>query len=511
MRSRFSPLHGPALVLATVLSLAAPTSEPRAESAPAPRPNILFILTDDQRFDALGTAGHPYLKTPNLDALAAEGVMFENAFVTTSLCSPSRASILTGLYGHAHGVLDNVTEMDPALPTFPSMLHDAGYETAFVGKWHMGGASDEPRPGFDHWVSFKGQGVYRDPVFNVNGVRAKEEGYVTDLITDHAVEWLERLRHADYNVHDEKRPPGRLHPPFLLYVSHKAVHAEFDAADRHCGTYANVEHPRPDTMADTDENYRGKPDWVRRQRDSWHGVDLMYNGTTDYDRFVRDYAETMLAVDDSVGRLLDKLRALGELDRTLVVFTSDNGFQFGEHGLIDKRTMYEASIRVPMIARCPALFSGGRRAREMALNVDLAPTFLEAAGVPVPESMHGRSLLPLLRAEGVPWRDAFLYEYFWERGFPQTPTVLGVRTDRYKFMQTHGVWDRLELYDLANDPDERNNLLGEYMIRGEGGTMESLVERKAPPELKSLMREMRGRLRTLLEEVGCAEEPNWRR
>lgn len=465
--------------------------------APAADPpglrNIVFILVDDLRYDALGFMGHPFLETPHIDALAKNGCVFENAFVTTSLCSPSRATILTGLYAHAHGVFDNSTPLNDSIPTFPRELQKAGYRTAFVGKWHMGGESDDPRPGFDHWVSFRGQGVYVDPTFNINEERAKVSGYVTDLITDHSIDFIEENQ-------------GR---PFLLYVSHKAVHAEFRPADRHKGCYARMTYPRPATMENTEATYRGKPSWVRAQRESWHGVDGMYDKKVDFDQFARDYAETMRAVDDSVGRIMESLRERGLLESTLLVFTSDNGFQFGEHGLIDKRTMYEASIRVPLLAHCPALIPPGSRSDELVTNADLAPTFLELAGIAAPQTMHGRSIVPLLRGEDVELRDAFLYEYFWERSFPQTPTVLGIRTKTHKFMRYHGIWDKYELYDLASDPHETCNLLGDYRVGTEAGTLDQLIRRNAHPELKDVFEPLHKRLLELLRETGCSPEPRW--
>ncbi len=457
--------------------------------------NILFILTDDQRFDALGLV-NPYFETPHLDDLAKGGILFENAFVTTSLCSPSRASFLTGQWAHRHGVLDNSTPLDPATPTFPRLLQQAGYETAFVGKWHMGGDSNEPRPGFDHWVSFRGQGVYLDQRFNVNGEYRNTKGHTSDRITDFAVEYLQR-------PHDK---------PFMLYVSHKAVHADFVPAERHEGSYDGREYPRPATMADTEENYAGKPTWVRAQRNTWHGVDGMYHHTVEYDDFTRRYAETLRSVDDNVGRIVETLKGLGLLESTLIVFTSDNGFQFGEHGLIDKRTMYEASIRVPMIAHCPELFAGGQRRQQMVLNVDICPGFLEAAGVPVPETVQGRSFYPLLADSAAEWRDAFAYTYFWERAFPQTPTVLGLRTDQYAYMRYHGVFDRYELYDIVADPDETKNLIGDYYTTTEAGNVEARINvSDAPKELKDLFKTLDARLNEELERIGCAREPNWRR
>lgn len=471
-------------------------------------PGIVFILVDDQRFDAAGFAGHPFLQTPHLDALAAAGLVFENAFVTTSLCSPSRASFLTGLYAHRHGVLDNSSDLAPELPTFPTIVQDRGFRTAFVGKWHMGGANDSPRPGFDRWVSFPGQGRYLDQPLNVDGERIQSPGYITDVLTDYAVDFLD--------VNEDR--------PFLLYLSHKAVHSPFTPAPRHDGSYAGLDWPKPDTMANTDANYAGKPEWVREQRDSWHGVDGMYDRKVDFDDFVLDYNETLRAVDDSVGRIVETLKRLGRLEDTLIIYSSDNGFQFGEHGLIDKRTMYEPSIRVPMVVHWPAVVSANSRRSELITNLDIAPTFIELAGGEVPESMQGHSFMGLLQGDSANWRDAFLYEYFWERMFPQTPTVLGVRTQTHKLMKYHGVWDRYELYDLVNDPEERNNLIGdyqtttgigqvEYRVLGAPAPIDSLIDLFGTgtddPQLRELFSNLHDRLNQLLAETGCAPEPNW--
>jgi len=462
-----------------------------ANAAAAPR-NIVLILTDDQRYDALGVL-NPYFDTPNLDALAQGGILFEHAFVTTALCSPSRGSILTGQWAHRHGVLDNVTALPEDTPTFPRMLQGAGYETAFIGKWHMGGESDAPRPGFDHWISFRGQGVYLNQVFNVNGKATPTQGHNVDRVTDFALEFLRTPR--------EK--------PFMLYVSHKAVHADFVPAERHAGSYTGRQYAHPDTMADTEENYAGKPAWVRAQRNTWHGVDGMYNNTVDFDDFTRRYAETLRSVDDSVGKIVAELKAQGLLESTLLVFMSDNGFMFGEHGLIDKRTMYEESIRVPFIAHCPELFAGGQRRAQMVLNVDICPTFLEAAGVDIPETVQGRSFLPMLTRPDAPGRDAFAYTYFWERDFPQTPTVLGVRTDRYKLMRFHGIFDRYELYDLQADPHETNNLIGDIFVTTEAGRIEYRIRAGADEATRAIFNHLDTRLNQLLDEIGCRSEPQW--
>jgi N-acetylglucosamine-6-sulfatase len=455
------------------------------------RRNLVFILTDDHRFDMMGCAGHPFLKTPNLDRLARGGVLFRNAFVTTSLCSPSRASILTGQYVHAHGVTDNVTPLPAGLTTFPQVLQKSGYRTALIGKWHMGGDSDQPRPGFDRWVSFRGQGRYLNPVINFDGNRREVPGYVSDIITEESLRFIRE--NADR--------------PFLLYMAHKAVHADFVPAPRHQNLYSDQPVPRPASMDDTPENYRGRPEWVRRQRNSWHGVDGMYNHQTTFETFYRDYCRTLMGVDDSVGAIIDELDRRRLLNDTLIIYMGDNGFQFGEHGLIDKRTMYEASIRVPMIAHCPNLFQGNRRVDGMALNIDMCPTLLDAAGAAIPASSHGRSLLPLLLDRDSDWRTEFLYEYFWERDFPQTPTVIGLRTSRFSFMRYHGIWDLDELYDVERDPHQMSNLLADVRVTTESGR---LFNRIKDPELKKLVAGFEARLSQILGQTGGRMEPTWR-
>ncbi len=415
---------------------------PRVSGA-QPR-NVIFVLVDDLRFDALGSMGHPWLETPNLDALARSGVQLKNAFVTTALCSPSRASILTGQYAHRHRVVDNNNPVPPGTTFFPQYLQKAGYETAFIGKWHMGGESDAPQPGFDRWVSFRGQGTYLPSKngLNVDGTAVPQRGYITDELTDYAMDWLKERRKDR---------------PFFLYLSHKAVHADFVPAERHKGRYAGKPFVPPKTMADTPENNAGKPMWVRNQRNSWHGVDFPYHDDLNIAEYYRRYAETLLAVDDSVGRIVQLLRDRGLLDSTIVMFMGDNGFAFGEHGLIDKRTAYEESMRVPLLMAGGGL-PAGRSVDEVVANIDIAPTVLEAAGL-TPPAMDGRSLLPLARGERIAWRDTLLYEYYWERNFPQTPTLHALRGAQYKYIRYYGIWDTDELYDLRADPLETRNLV----------------------------------------------------
>ncbi|MEW5975212.1 MAG: sulfatase [Acidobacteriota bacterium] len=406
--------------------------------------NIVLVLTDDHRYDAMGFMGHPFLQTPNMDALARNGVHFRNSFVTTSLCSPSRASILTGLYAHRHRVVDNNNPVPPGTVFFSQYLKQAGYETAFVGKWHMGGDSDAPQPGFDYWVSFRGQGSYLPTPngLNINGKRVPQKGYITDELTDYALEWL------------SSRKSGK---PFLLYLSHKAVHADFVPADRHKGRYQNKKLPPLKTM--DPGNHQGQPMWVHNQRNSWHGVDFPYHSDLNIEEYYRRYTETLLAVDESIGRVVGFLKDKGLLDSTLIIYLGDNGFAFGEHGLIDKRTAYEESMRIPMLMQCPDLFKGNREIPQVVANIDIAPTILEAAGMRSPKDMDGRSVLALAEGKQVSWRDYLLYEYYWERNYPHTPTMHALRGERYKYIHYHGIWDVDELYDLENDPWESQNLI----------------------------------------------------
>lgn len=442
--------------------------------------NIVFILSDDHRYDYMGF--HPnapdFLQTPGMDRMAAEGAHLANAFVTTSLCSPSRASILTGQYPFRHRVVDNNNDMPEGTPLFSEALQEAGYQTGYFGKWHIGHAHDDPQPGFDRWVSFRGQGVYYNPTLNVDGERAEHEGYVTDILTDFTLEWLDEI--------DRDRP-------FFAYLSHKAVHAEFEPAQRHEGEYADVRIATPQSMKNIEQNYEGKPDWVREQRYSWHGVDYMYHERDDHPESLEDlivrYSESLLAVDESVQRVLDYLEAEGLADETLVIYMGDNGFMLGEHGLIDKRQAYEESMRVPMLAWAPGFIEPGSTIEENVLNIDITPTILDLAGgsMPADHIVDGRSFLPLLAGEPVgDWRSAFVYQYFWEDTFPQTPTTYAIRGDRYKYIYYHGVWDKNELYDLQTDPREMYNLID-------------------APEHQSRIREMRDEMFDIFQASGATD------
>ena len=445
------PAVVPALLLAALAVTSGPVSPGDTTPDAVPR-NVILILSDDHRYDFMGfMPGAPdWLDTPSLDRMAAEGAHLANAFVTTALCSPSRASIFTGQYAHRHGVVDNTSPVPEGTRFLPEELQAAGWRTGYVGKWHMGEDSDAPRPGFDFWVSFRGQGVYENPELNINGNRQRIPGYTTEILTDQAIDWLGQLT------------AGGGDAPFFLVLSHKAVHAEFIPAPRHRGRYASKPIPYPATMAPSPGDTL-RPHWVQAQRNSWHGVDFMYHGALQFDEFYRRYAETLLALDEGVGTVLDYLEESG-LDRnTLVLYMGDNGFSLGEHGLIDKRHAYEESMRVPMLAWAPGVIEPGSTIERMVQNIDIAPTLLELAGVTSSRTMDGHTFLPLLlmplTQDSATLNTELLYEYYWEDAFPHTPTVLALRDARYKYIYYHGVWDDPELFDLEADPEERHNLI----------------------------------------------------
>jgi N-acetylglucosamine-6-sulfatase len=441
-----------------VIALVAGAAATRA--ADAPRPNIIFVITDDQRWDAMGCAGHPFLKTPAMDRIAREGAMFTNAFVTTPLCSPARSSFLTGQYVHRTGVVGNTPAMGPIshqLVTFPRLLHDAGYESAYVGKWHMGN-DDAPRPGFDRWVSFKGQGVYVDPVLNVDGKQETKQGYITDILSDYAVDFLNR-EHTK---------------PFVLYVAHKAVHGPFRPAERHKDLYETEPLPRRPNVKD---DLAGKP--VLTREPSEKGVDQIIrpNGPA-VDRVPREQMRCIASVDEGLGRILDALDAKKLADNTIVIFTSDNGFFWGEHQLADKRAAYEESIRVPLLVRYPRLIKPGTKPPEVALNIDIAPTLLQLGGAPIPKDVQGRSLVPLFEGKLGEWRGATLFEYFAEPRFPRIPSWQAVRSDRWKYVRYSDLPDADELYDLQSDPYEMKNLIADAAAAEQLKIMKSELERQ---------------------------------
>ena len=454
-----------ALLLLSVCSSACVVRESPGDAEPAAtrrRPNVLFILTDDQRFDALSCMGHPHLKTPHIDRLAAEGLLFRNHFCTTSLCSPSRASILSGLYAHTHGVSNNFTEYPAGLVSFPMRLQEAGYETAYVGKWHMGEDNDAPRPGFDHFVTHRGQGKYYDTEFNFDGAeRRVVEGYYTNVVTDMAMEWIGSRKGDE---------------PWLMMIGHKAPHSFYVPEERHRHAFDDVAVEYPASAFQLDD----KPAWFGKRLDTWHGIygplfdwrkdfpDRSPEGVEAFARMVRAYWGTLLSVDESVGRIYRFLEERGELDNTLIVFTSDNGLLEGEHGMVDKRTGHEPSIRIPLVVRYPGLTPTGppRVVEDLTATIDFAPSILDVCGAEPLADVHGASWKRLAQGDAEGWRQSLYYEYDYEHQFPYTPNVRALRTGRWKYIRyPHGDGspDRhmAELYDLEADPDETRNLIAD--------------------------------------------------
>ncbi len=411
---------------------ASPSTGGRPIPAPAPvraragAPNLLIVFSDDHRADHLGVTGAvPFLQTPVLDSLASDGVRFDNAYVTTALCSPSRATLLTGQYASRHGVQNNLSAWTPGTPSFFDSLAAAGYRCAYIGKWHMPG--DLPDlPGVEHFVTFtieEGQGVYRDCPLIVDGVETPRPGtYVSADLTDLALTWLDDG--------DDR--------PYCLVVAHKAVHHEFEPPDDLLGLYDDVEIDLPDEAF----TYQTLLD-----RNVWEGTAGRLQ--TSY----RRYCETLLGLDREIGRL-----AARDADNTVLIYTSDNGYSWGEHVLTGKRWAYDDNIKVPLIVRWPeGVASPGTVIEEPVLNIDIAPTLLDIAEVPIPATMQGRSFAPLLRGDGVDWREDVFYEYFAD--FPyQVPPSQAVRTDRWLYVE----YDRglpPELYDTVSDPAQRANLI----------------------------------------------------
>lgn len=425
-------------------------------AAAAERPNVLYILCDDLRPEAIGCLGSKHVKTPHIDALAKRGVTFVNTFCTTSLCSPSRASILTGLYAHRHGVRDNFTELPKHLPQWPAALQSEGYRTAYIGKWHMGENNDDPRPGFDWFVSHKGQGKYFDTEWNVNGQKRETPvGYYTHVVTDYALNWL-----------IERKPDE----PWALCLGHKAPHSFYFPEPKYEHAFDNVKVTYPASSTFLDD----KPDWIRQRLTTWHGIygplfewrknfpDARPEAVADFERMVHAYWGTVLSVDDSVGRMTEFLEKTGQLDNTMIIFMGDNGLLEGEHGMVDKRTMHEPSIRIPLIAAGPGL-PAGKKLEAQVLTLDVAPSILDLCDAAPLANIQGRSFKAVCNGDDPEWRNAWFYEYNYEKQFPYTPNIRGVRTDGWKFMHyPHGDGspDRhmAEIYDLKNDPLEVTNL-----------------------------------------------------
>jgi len=462
------------LVLAAVLLASAPAA------VAAARPNIIFIMSDDHAAQAISAYGSRVNTTPNIDRLGREGLRLDNAFVTNSICTPSRADILTGQYAHLNGV-PVFNRFDSARDTVAKRLQQGGYYTGMVGKWHLG---SDPA-GFDRWEIFPGQGAYFDPIlYTATGEKTYTGRYATDVITDIAIDFL------------KTRPAAR---PFFLMLHHKAPHRPWEPDATHRAQFANRWIPEPETLWDSyatrtdalrENQQRVADDLTRRdlkleppadlggaERTQWLGekpvtVTIARDGQAvtltgealtrwKYQRYMQDYLAVIQAVDDNIGRLLAYLDSSGLAKSTIVIYTSDQGFFLGEHGLFDKRFMYEESLRMPFLVRWPGVIKPGTHSDAMALNVDFAPTFLEAAGLPVPPEMQGRSLVPVLRGQ-VPrdWRTSMYYRYYHDPGDHNTRAHYGVRTRTHKLVY---YWkkDQWELFDLVHDPSEMNNLYGQ--------------------------------------------------
>lgn len=396
---------------------------------PKSRPNFVFVLVDDLRWDSLGASGHPFLKTPHIDRIAKQGALFTNCFVTTPLCSPSRGSFLTGQYVQTHGVIGNTpagTPISHKLETFPKLLQASGYETAYIGKWHMGNDSS-PRPGFDRWVSFRGQGVYNDPTLNIDGKESKFEGYITDLLSQYS---------ADFILQPHSKP-------FCVYLGHKAIHGPFTPAARHAKAYTteplSIAPGAADDLKDKPALAEFKP------------------GGGSPDELIRNQLRCIAAIDEGIGQIFTALEKTNQLDNTVFVFTSDNGYFWREHGLGDKRWAFDESIRIPLFARYPKLIKPGTKIPGLVANIDIAPTFLALAGAPIPATIQGKSLVPLLKNPKAKVRSELFCEYFKEAQFPKHPSWRALRTERYKYVHYPELSGADEFYDLKADPGELKN------------------------------------------------------
>jgi arylsulfatase A-like enzyme len=487
--------------IATAFVLAIGACDQKQSVVDQAKPNIVFIMTDDHATNAISAYGGKLNETPHIDKLAEEGIRFERAFVTNSICAPSRAVILTGKYSHLNGVRDNDTRFDSSQVTFPKLLQENGYETAIVGKWHL---KSQPT-GFDYWNVLPGQGRYYNPAFINNGEDTVYQGYVTDIITEKALQWLSS-RQSDQ--------------PFMLMVHHKGPHRNWMPALKYLDQYDNTKFPVPETFYD---DYAGREhlinqsltvaqhmdvmydlkipcdtcsmasinNWSRNaykhmmsrlsgeQRAAWDaGYEEEIEGFYQIDhsgrafaewklnRYLQDYLRTISSVDESVGKINHYLQENGLAENTLIIYTSDQGFFLGEHGLFDKRYMYEESFQTPLIMKYQAEIKGSIQTAQLVLNLDIAPTLVDVAGVQVPAFMQGRSLVPLFEdPEKAVWREA-VYYHFYEEAFG-VPHHYGIRTNNFKLIWFDTEPVSWEFYDLKEDPKEVNNLYGNSRYQDE--------------------------------------------
>ncbi len=439
---------------------------------PDERPNILYIMSDDHASHAMSCYGSKINETPNLDRIANDGMRFDNAFCTNSICTPSRAAILTGTYNHINEVTTLDTKMDNTLPTFVKDLQASGYQTGMFGKWHLGTGEKHEPTGFDDWAVLPGQGLYHNPTFvfnnDGNSERRTVKGYVTDIITDMSLDFL-KARDAD--------------KPFFVMCHHKAPHRHWEPDEKHAHMYLNEDIPEPETLYDTYEN-RASAAEAAEMRMGVHMIPLdtkteiprdlpeMELRKWAYQRYIKDYLRVVASIDDNVGRLLDYLDEEGLTENTIVVYTSDQGFFLGDHGWYDKRFMYEESLRMPYIMRYPKKIKAGTVCDDMILNVDFAPTYLELAGLDIPEHYQGHSFTALLHGETPEdWQTSMYYRYWMHKAHHNVYAHYGIRTMRYKLIYYYAdALDQLgaidetyepewELFDLDNDPYELNNIV----------------------------------------------------
>jgi arylsulfatase A-like enzyme len=463
---------------AVLFFLAAGVLIPSVEGQRPPRPNLLFVFSDDHAAHAISAYGSRINRTPHLDRLASEGMLFRNAFVTNSICAPSRATVLTGQFGHLNGVPTNVEPLHPTALTFPKLLRAGGYQTAVIGKWHLKTLPE----GFDYYEILDDQGTYYNPLFFRPRDTVQLEGYTTDIITDRVLEWLQKGR-------DGSRP-------FLLMYHHKAPHRPWEPGPAQLGLFANTTIPEPPTLFDTWENRASPageqemtiahhltdsdlklvppPNLNPTQLERWNSAYGPLNADFlaarlegaalvrwKYQRYITDYLRTVAAIDDNLGRVLNHLDATGLARNTVVIYTSDQGFFLGDHGWFDKRWMYEESLRTPLLVRWPGVVRPGSVNQDLVQNLDYAETLLDIAGVAIPSTMQGRSLVPLLRGQTpADWRDAIYYQYFEYPAVHMVRRHYGVRTKRYKLIHYYEI-DEWELFDLERDPQELRSVYAE--------------------------------------------------
>ena len=438
----------------------------------AEQPNILFIMADDHASHAMSCYGSRINTTPNLDRIANEGIRFNNCFCTNAICTPSRATILTGTYNHINQVTTLDTPIDNTLPTFVKELHADGYQTSIFGKWHLGTGPNHQPTGFDDWAVLPGQGLYHNPTFIFKDGEESErhvvKGYVTDIITDLSLDWL------------KQRDPER---PFFLMCHHKAPHRHWEPDEKHAHLYLNEDIPEPETLYDDYAN-RASASEAAEMRIGVHmrPLDTKTEIPRDlpemelrkwaYQRYIKDYLRVVASIDDNVGRLLDYLDEAGLTDNTIVIYTSDQGFFLGDHGWYDKRFMYEESLKMPYIMRYPKGIEAGTVCDDMILNVDFAPTYLEMTNVEIPDHYQGRSFTPLLEGETpTDWQISMYYRYWMHKAHHNVYAHYGIRTMGYKLIYYYadalgqaGAIDESydpewELFDLENDPFELNNVV----------------------------------------------------